>query len=258
MKIQGFVEEKKKENSNEVGIIPFIPKDWRDRVQRIKEDTIKNKSLFFLFLFLSGFLCLGFNCDLLRVPGAQPILPIGPICNIDADCLIVDSGCCGCEAGGGNLAIHKIQEASHNRELEENCSQEESISCPEVYNCGRYQARCRHSQCVTVDTVTSPDSRPRPTNPTCNTDADCVLVNKDCCGCSSGGESVAVHRSQVESYNREWEQECSSDRISVHCPSVNVCNKYQVQCYNSQCATLRYDSEGADPVLILPGLPGHR
>ena len=205
---------------------------------------MKNKSLFFLFLFASGSLWLGFSCDFWKAPESRPLPPAGPICNTDADCILVDSGdCCGCSAGGREIAIHKSQEDSHYERLEErNCSQEEPIYCPQVYNCGRYQARCQNSQCVALD-PTVPD-----TSLTCNTDADCVLV-KDCIDANNGCclRYIALHKSQEDIYYRNLT--CITDRDRSDCHTAS-CDNYETQCRNSQCVTLRYDSEGVDPVLI--------
>ena len=46
----------------------------------------------------------------------------------------------------------------------------------------------------------------------CQVDEDCVLVHADCCGCNSGGKSIAVHKSQQEAHNRDLRKQCSSHR----------------------------------------------
>ena len=187
------------------------------------------------------------------MPESQPLPPAGPICNADADCILVDSGgCCGCSAGGSEIAIHRSQEDSHyERIAEQECP--EPTYCPQVYNCGRYQARCQNSQCVAVDIVSSPNPQPNP-NPTCNTDADCVLVNSGCYGCDYGEGHFAIHISQRADHIRDIREEpCGPCTMEVR-----DCTHYQAQCHNSQCVT-RYDSEGVDPVLV-PNLssPGQR
>lgn len=65
----------------------------------------------------------------------------------------------------------------------------------------------------------------------CSTDADCVLVNSDCCGCKNGGVSIAVHRSQQSSHNFQWQQRCGN--YTRPCHMKYRCG--QARCHNSQC-----------------------
>jgi len=50
-------------------------------------------------------------------------------CNKDDDCISVKSGCCGCTAGGSNIAINKDYLDYWNQKLSEEC---EEIGCPAV------------------------------------------------------------------------------------------------------------------------------
>ena len=70
----------------------------------------------------------------------------------------------------------------------------------------------------------------------CQVDEDCVLVHADCCGCNSGGESIAVHKLQQEAYNRDLRKHCSSHRTI--CKAVYLCNEIQIRCKNSECVAV--------------------
>ena len=70
----------------------------------------------------------------------------------------------------------------------------------------------------------------------CQVDEDCVLVHADCCGCNSGGKSIAVHKSQQEAHNRDLRKQCSSHRTM--CKKVYLCDKLQISCENSECVAV--------------------
>ncbi len=70
----------------------------------------------------------------------------------------------------------------------------------------------------------------------CNTDADCILVDKDCCGCNSGGESKAIHKSQEARHNSEWKKKCTSPLM--YCTAFYRCHQFQAKCRNSQCVVI--------------------
>ncbi len=51
------------------------------------------------------------------------------VCKLDADCVKVDSGCCGCNAGGNASSINKIYENIWKNKISNDCKE---ISCPAV------------------------------------------------------------------------------------------------------------------------------
>ena len=69
----------------------------------------------------------------------------------------------------------------------------------------------------------------------CKTNEDCVLVDKGCCGCGSGGESIAIPISQKDSYNNQLEKRC----LELNCVEWARCGEFQAQCQNSQCVTIK-------------------
>ena len=72
---------------------------------------------------------------------------------------------------------------------------------------------------------------------TCSTDSDCVLVNKDCCGCNAGGESIAINRSQENTYNSALKSRCSRDLRA--CPAWYRCKEFKAQCLSSKCVAIK-------------------
>ena len=82
--------------------------------------------------------------------------------------------------------------------------------------------------------VSNPDN---PVNAVCDTDTDCVLVNKGCCTCSAGGESIAIHKSKRDSYISELKESCYG-YYSV-CAQQYLCDSFKAECQNSQCVTVR-------------------
>ena len=72
----------------------------------------------------------------------------------------------------------------------------------------------------------------------CQADTDCVLVSANCCSCNNGGKSIAIHKSQKESYNRDLEKYCSA-RENTMCLTVYNCGiTYSARCEDSKCITL--------------------
>lgn len=71
-------------------------------------------------------------------------------CKLDADCLKVDSGCCGCNAGGNASAINKIYENIWKSKISNDCKE---ISCPAVMSsdpsCSAIP-KCVNSKCTQV------------------------------------------------------------------------------------------------------------
>jgi len=74
-------------------------------------------------------------------------------CKINADCVLVNKGCCGCRAGGESIAISNLAKDSHNDQLKKQClelNKNIPIACPAQFRCDEFQAQCQNSQCVTI------------------------------------------------------------------------------------------------------------
>ena len=100
--------------------------------------------------------------------------------------------------------------------------------------------RCRKCS-ETISLISTPIKK----SASCKTDADCVLVNADCCGCQSGGSSIAVHKSDKKSYNSALKKTCSTS-TPANCSASYRCNTFQAYCHNSQCATGSAPSGGGN------------
>lgn len=64
-------------------------------------------------------------------------------CNNNSDCVLVNSGCCGCSMGGRMICINKKYLENWNQKLKLDCKVERA--CPAVYLCGDNPTRC---ECV--------------------------------------------------------------------------------------------------------------
>ena len=53
----------------------------------------------------------------------------------------------------------------------------------------------------------------------CEEDSECIIVKKDCCGCSSGGESFSINID----YEQYWTNKQSEECDQVICKMVYMC-----------------------------------
>ena len=68
----------------------------------------------------------------------------------------------------------------------------------------------------------------------CDRDSDCILVDKSCCGCNDGGNSIAIHISEEDVYNKALRNYCSS-REPMLCTKWYRCRDFRALCHNSRC-----------------------
>ena len=61
-----------------------------------------------------------------------------------------------------------------------------------------------------------------------------VLVQRDCCGCSSGGSLVELPISQEASHYSQLDTSCRLNPI--YCRGWVLCNKWKEQCSASRCS----------------------
>ena len=73
-------------------------------------------------------------------------------------------------------------------------------------------------------------------NPACKTDSDCVLVDKGCCNCANGGDSIAIHKSQKNNYISKLKKSCSS--FTDFCMAEYRCDYFKAKCMNFQCVAV--------------------
>jgi len=70
----------------------------------------------------------------------------------------------------------------------------------------------------------------------CETDEDCVLINSNCCGCSSGGGKKCLN----EEYEESWKSELNcQEKESIACPMVYLCDDLPsgCECVDNTCQT---------------------
>ena len=210
---------------------------------------------------LLGLLALVFltSCPLGGLIKSPSRSPVGAVCQSDRDCVLAQSGCCGCSSSGESVAVHRSQVVEYERLATKDCGL--MIRCGAWYRCWELKAVCESSQCKTVpcpkderDFCIAQTQRPRgerefrkppvsPVGAVCRSDRDCVLAKSGCCGCSSGGESVAVHRSQAAEYERRATKDCD---LMTRCLAWYRCVELKAVCENSQCKTVSCPKDERD------------
>ncbi len=71
----------------------------------------------------------------------------------------------------------------------------------------------------------------------CETDEDCVLVDSNCCGCSSSGGKKCINKEYEESWVSELNCE---EKESIACPMVYLCDDLPsgCECVDNTCQTI--------------------
>ena len=77
----------------------------------------------------------------------------------------------------------------------------------------------------------------------CTADSDCVLVEKSCCGCKSGGEYKAIHKTAEESYNELLQERCSASDIMCKMSLRLGCEEFKAKCENQRCVVRNDNKE---------------
>jgi hypothetical protein len=68
---------------------------------------------------------------------------------------------------------------------------------------------------TTLTSTTTTTIRPTPAR-NCVADGDCVAVKSDCCGCTAGGENIAINRE----FKAGWELQLDAECKGIACPAV--------------------------------------
>lgn len=71
----------------------------------------------------------------------------------------------------------------------------------------------------------------------CNEDRECVSVKSGCCGCGSGGTSIAINRNYLNYWNEKLTSECKSTMCSM-AMSQHVSCFSKPTCVNSECTLI--------------------
>ena len=70
-------------------------------------------------------------------------------CGKDSDCVLVDTGCCGCNENGKSVAIHRSEREAYNKNLGNKCLNN-NTACFKAVRCHKLKAQCQNSKCVAV------------------------------------------------------------------------------------------------------------
>jgi hypothetical protein len=73
-----------------------------------------------------------------------------------------------------------------------------------------------------------------PARTACTTDADCVLVKADCCGCTAGGKASAIPRAEQARYEAALAGRCG-DTMCVQVMSNDPSCSAKPRCASGSC-----------------------
>jgi hypothetical protein len=95
------------------------------------------------------------------------------------------------------------------------------------------------SACAGGRPAPSPDDRTRigaasAEQRTCSRDSECVLVD-DCCGCSQGGQRLAVRGELVPSLETAADDACAARRCAPVSPQHHSCRATAARCSGGLC-----------------------
>jgi len=72
----------------------------------------------------------------------------GKECDVDSDCVKVQTTCCSCSMGGEEKCVSKDRVEFYEKKLAEECDVEGGIICPAVYNCqDDLVCKCNNGKC---------------------------------------------------------------------------------------------------------------
>ncbi len=83
----------------------------------------------------------------LTVVAAAPLDARADACHSDADCVMIQSGCCPCGQSGGKRAVGRESAAAHRREIAARCGGETCLHGPIDASCNSV-AVCVRRHCV--------------------------------------------------------------------------------------------------------------
>ena len=70
----------------------------------------------------------------------------------------------------------------------------------------------------------------------CQTDGDCTLVKAACCGCASGGASMAALTARAAAFAKEMRNACGPTGVGIDgCSTVFLCGDATAACAQGRC-----------------------
>jgi hypothetical protein len=164
--------------------------------------------------------------------GALAPLPLeGQIiaCQEDADCVVVELGCCDSCNGGWSASVNKDYEEDVSTRNRDACSDQQV--CTEMA-CDAAFPRCENNTCTSrVEDWQS-----------CETDADCAVVELGCCDHCNGGSVMACRADHVDDVLRTFGAECAED----YACTLMACAPYLPTCSGGMCIAEQDPDWGID------------
>ncbi len=88
-----------------------------------------------------------------------------------------------------------------------------------------------------VSSIYAPNSRlVKRDEQRCSSDADCVAVKADCCGCTAGGRGTSIAKTKLELYKTRFAEQCSSVACVAVMSSHASCIGVVPACRDGFCA----------------------
>ncbi|GEM_PF-4033985 len=69
----------------------------------------------------------------------------------------------------------------------------------------------------------------------CSQDADCVLVQANCCSCRAGGSKTAIHRQHLDNIKKRRVEACAEIMCPQVMSTVSSCMATTSKCAEGQC-----------------------
>ena len=163
-----------------------------------------------------SFILLFFSC--LPFKNGSSNLPSPPnkflSCKKNSDCVLAGYTC-------GTIAVHRSYKDKY-QSWREKTFLRINFDC--ATDLSYYEPQCLNFKCKEVKKEIDQ----------CNTDEDCMLVQKNCCECFD----LAIHKSKLHSYTNELKNrckntDCSSEKMTKQC--VTGPDRPTPKCLKSQC-----------------------
>ena len=107
-----------------------------------------------------SFTCMENNPTDVHLPGGDgrygdtvvhPPNPPQAACFKDSDCVLVKKDCCGCQANGESIAVHKDWADSYTEQHKKYCASQPRRMCSQQYRCGEIKVQCFNRVCSAVN-----------------------------------------------------------------------------------------------------------
>jgi hypothetical protein len=170
------------------------------------------------------------------------------ICSIDQDCQVVDQDCC---QAGDLIAVNKTNFIQTTSLINQKCREQRTKAIDTALKQGKQPEQfCKNKekpfaaqqaivQCIDKQCqIKTPQETASKTEPTCEADFQCKILDEDCC--NTGSNLVVVHQSKYEEKRREKAKSCS-DQFKAN---IDLCkgktplrDRYskKAACENSTC-----------------------